>query len=265
MAIATPTRTKTPTAATIVLPATPTETPTAETPGGSQDLLAGLRWSGQRILVVAIVLIAVDASAGWSYLASYFGYFGLPVEALGLSPGEILAQGASSMLLPLAIIPAAFVAGAPSRKLIPALLTVGGYVAFLAYIVFAGHFASLPTILAQGAAAIAIAGVVFAIRRGFGRTAVTRLILAALWLLVIASVPVASGTLDAGQKASDKQSTLRIMTSDPILPGSTVTGGQFSYSNYVLLRESDSRYWLLRTDNQHIYSIAKTAVLYIRY
>jgi hypothetical protein len=265
MAIATPHRTKTLTAPTIALPSTPTETTLERTPAASQDLLAGLRWNGSRILAVAMVLIAVDASAGWSYLASYFGYFGLPVEALGLSPGEILAQGASSMLLPLAIIPAAYVAGAPSRLLIPGLLTVGGYVVFLAYVVFAGHFVSLPTILAQGAAAIAIAGAVFGIRRGFGRTAATRLILAALGLLLVASVPVASGTLDAGQKASAKQSTLRIVTSDPILPGSTVTGGQFSYSNYVLLRESDSRYWLLQTGNQHIYSIPKTAVLYIRY
>ena len=260
MAIATPSRNKTLTDPTVVLQSTPNKTP-----GGSRDLLAGLRWTSQSILAVAVVLIAVDASAGWSYLASYFGYFGLPIEALGLSPGEILAQGVSSMLLPLAIVPAAYVAGAPSRKLVPAVLTVGGYVLFLSYVAFAGHVASLPTILAQGAAAIAIAGVVFAIRRGFGGTAATRLILAAVGLLLVASVPVASGTLDAGQKASAKQSTLRIITSDPILPGSTVTGGQFSYSNYELLRESDSRYWLLRIDNQHIYSIAKTAVLYIRY
>jgi hypothetical protein len=260
MAIATPPRNKTLTDPTVVLPSTP-----SKAPGGSSDLLAGLRWTGLRVVAVAVVLIAVDVSAGWSYLASYFGYFGLPVEALGLSPGEILAQGATSMLLPLTIVPAAYVAGAPSRKLVPAVLAVGGYVLFLSYVAFAGHFASLPTILAQGAAAIAIAGVVFAMRRGFGGTSAQRLIVAAIGLLLVASVPVASGTLDAGQKASAKQSTLRIITNDPILPGSTVTGGQFSYSNYVLLRESDSRYWLLRIDNQHIYSIAKTTVLYIRY
>lgn len=55
------------------------------------------------------------------------------------------------------------------------------------------------------------------------------------------------------------------MTSSPILPGPTPAGGQFSYSNYVLLRETDSRYWLLRIDNHATYSLAKTDVLYVRY
>ena len=54
--------------------------------------------------------------------------------------------------------------------------------------------------------------------------------------------------------------------SRPILPGSVAAGAVFSNSNYyVLLRETDSRYWLLRIDNQATYSIAKTDVLYIRY
>ncbi len=261
MAIATPPRIKTST--------NPTDTPPTSTPGNSsgesRDLLAGLRWTGQRMLAVAAVLIALDVFAGWSYLASYFGYFRVPVEALGLSAGEILAQGARSMLLPLTVIPIAFVAGAPSRKLGLGALAVGGYILFLAYLAFANHFASPPAILAQGAASIAIAGSVFALRRGFGRSPLQRLFLAAVGLLLLTSIPIAHGTLDASQKASAQQSTLRIVTHDPILPDSVAAAGHFSYSNYVLLRESDSRYWLLRIGSHYVYSIAKTDVLYVRY
>ena len=261
MAIDTPPRSKTSTKPTDV---PPNSTP-SDSSSESRDLLAGLHWTSQRVLAVAAVLIALDAFAGWSYLASYFGYFRVPAEALGLSTGEILAQGARSILLPLTVIPVAFVAATPSRKLSAGASAVGGYILFLTYVAIAGHLASPPTILTHGAAAIAIAGIVFAARRGLGVGPVQRLILAAVGLLLLTTLPVASGILDATQKASAKQSTLKIITRDPILPGSTVNGGQFSYSNYVLLRESDSRYWLLRTDNQSTYSISKVDVVYIRY
>lgn len=231
----------------------------------SRDLLSGSSRTPHRLITIAVLLVAVDIAAGWLYLTSYFGYFGLPIEALGLSAAEILAKGFTSMILPLTIIPVAVVAAEPARKPLQAALAVGGYVLFLSYLEFIGHFNSPSTILAQGAAMAAMAGAVFAMRRGFGGTAVQGLILAGVGLLLIASLPVAAGTLDAGQKASAKQSTLRIVTKEPVLPGSTVAGGQFSYSNYVLLREGDSSYWLLRLDNQHAYSIAKSAILYIRY
>ncbi len=217
------------------------------------------------MLAAAGIFLAVDFFAGSSYLLSYFGYFRVPVEGLGLSAIDILDDGVRSILLPLTVVPAAFVAGAPSRKLGLGALTVGGYILFLAYVAFANHFASPLVVLAQCAASIVIAGLVFALRRGFGATPMQRLILVAVGLLLLTSVPVASGTLDASQTASAKQSTLRIVTSNPILPGASVAGGQFSYSNYVLLRETDSRYWLLRIDNHYTYSIAKTDVLYVRY
>ncbi len=216
-------------------------------------------------MAVVIILAALDVVAGWSYLTSYFGYFGIPIEALDLSPGEILAHGVSSMLLTLTVIAAAFLAAAPGNKLGSAVALIGGYIVFLAFVAFVGHLASVVAILAQSAAAIAMAAVVFALRRGFGATAVQRLALAAVGLLLLVSLPIAVGTLDASQKASDRQSTLRIITVDPVLPGSAVTGGQFTYSNYILLRESASQYWLLRIDNRRTYSIAKTEVLYVRY
>src|SRR4029077_17885551 len=113
---------------------------------------------------------------------------------------------------------------------------------------------------------LAIAGVVFALRLGFGKTQTQRLIVAALGLLLLISIPIASGTLDASQKAGAKITTLRIITSAPILPSAApAAGGQFTYANYVLLRESDTRYWLFRVGDQYAYSIAKSDVLYIRY
>jgi hypothetical protein len=260
MAIATPPPTKTSTK-----PTPPAASPRTAFSINGPDLLAGLRWTGWHSIAAAAVLVAIDVFAGWSYLASYFGYFHVPVEGLGLSAGDIVAQGARSMLLPLTVVPVAFVAGAPSRKLGQGALAVGGYILFLAYVAFANHLVSPAAVVVQSAASIAIAGLVFALRRGFGGTPLQRLIVAAVALLILTSIPVASATLDAGQKASSKQTTLRIITRDPILPGSVGSGGLFSYSNYVLLRESDSRYWLLRIGDQYAYSIAKTDVLYIRY
>ena len=261
MAIASPARTKTPTSATLPLAESAPTVVLSDAP----DLLAEFWWSGRNLLAAAGILIALVFFAGSSYLLSYFGYLRVPVEGVGLSPIDILDEGVRSMLVPLSVVPAALVAGAPGRKLGICALTVGAYILFLAYVAFALRFASPIAVLAQCAASIAIAGFVFALRRGFGSTSVQRLILVAVGLLLLTSVPVASGTLDASQKASLKQSTLRVVTRDPILPGSVATGGLFSNSNYVLLRETDTRYWLLRIDNQSTYSIAKTDVLYIRY
>ena len=261
MAIATPPRTNTSTNPTLPLVAS---APNASSSSG-RDQLAGFRWSGRYTLAAAGIVIALAFFAGSSYLLSYFGYFRVPIGGLGLSAMDILDEGVRSILLPATVVPVAVVAGAPSRKLGMGVLAVGGYILFLAYVAFANHFASPPAVLAQCAASIAIAGLVFAVRRGFGGAPVQRLILGAVGLLLLTSVPVASGTLDAGQTASAKQSTLKIVTKDPILPGAAVAGGQFSYSNYVLLRETDSRYWLLRIDNHYVYSVAKTDVLYVRY
>jgi hypothetical protein len=100
---------------------------------------------------------------------------------------------------------------------------------------------------------------------GFGKTLTQRLVIGALALLLLISIPIATGTLDATQKAGTKQTSLRLVTSTPILPSAAPLTGQFTYSNYVLLRESDTRYWLFRIGDQYAYSIAKSEVLYIRY
>jgi hypothetical protein len=226
-------------------------------------LLAGLRWGTRETLVAATVLVAMDVFAGWSYLASFFGYFRVPVEGLGLSLPEVLAQGLRTILLPLTVIVLA--ASAPTRKLRPAAIAVGGYLIFLAVVALGNRWASPGSVAVQLAASIAIAGIVFALRIGFGKTQTQRLVIGALALLLLISIPIATGTLDATQKAGTKQSTLRLVTTTPILPNATPSTGQFAYTTYVLLRESDTRYWLFRIGDQYAYSIAKTQVLYIRY
>jgi hypothetical protein len=215
------------------------------------------------MLAAAAVLVAMDVFAGWSYLASFFGYFRVPVEGLGLGFPEVLAQGLRTILLPLTVIVLA--SSAPARKLRPAAIAVGGYLLFLAVVALGNHWASPGAVAVQLAASIAIAGIVFALRLGFGKTQTQRLLIGALALLLLISIPIATGTLDATQKAGTKQSTLRLVTTTPILPSAAPLTGQFTYSNYVLLRESDTRYWLFRIGDQYAYSIAKSEVLYIRY
>ena len=93
----------------------------------------------------------------------------------------------------------------------------------------------------------------------------------AVVVLLLISIPVATGTLEAAQVAGTKSSTLRIVANAPILPtnaspvGSFLTGGQFTFNNYVLLRESDTRYWVFRIGDHYTYSIPKSEVVYIRY
>lgn len=261
MSIANPPRSK---ASSSASPTTPEVFASTDPASPLPDLLAGLRWGTRELLVAGVVLVVIDAFAGWSYLASFFGYFRIPVEGLGLGLPEVLAQGLRSILLPLTVIVLA--ASAPTRKLRPAALAVLGYLVFLAVVALGNHWASPGSVAAQLAASLAIAAVVFMLRLGFGRTQTQRLIVAALGLLLLISIPIASGTLDASQKAGTKTTTLRLVTNTAILPNAAPSAtGQFTYANYVLLRESDTRYWLFRIGDQYAYSIAKSDVLYIRY
>lgn len=259
MAIADPPRSK--------ASSTTNPTPEASAPTAPASVLpswlAGLRWGTREVVAVSLALVAIDLFAGWSYLASYFGYFRVPVEGLGLSLQEVLAQGVRSILLPLTVVVLA--AGAPNRKLRPAAIAVGGYLLFLALVALGNHWASPGAVAVQLAASIAIAVTVFGLRFGFGRKASERLLIGALGLLLLISIPVATGILDATQKAGTKTTTLRLVTSTPILPNAAPSAGQFAYSNYILLRENDTRLWLFRIGDQYAYSIGKNEVLYIRY
>jgi hypothetical protein len=226
-------------------------------------MLAGLRWGNREFLIAGIVLVLVDIFAGWSYLSSYFGYFRIPVEGLGLSMPEVLGQGLRSILLPLTVV--FFAALAPSGHLRQSALTVGAYLLFLTLVALGNHWASPGSVAAQLAGSIAIGGLVFAIRMGFGRTRGQRLVMGAVGLLLLISIPIATGTLDATQKASARDTTLRIITNTPTLPAAAPVNGLYTSANYILLRESDTRIWLFRIGGQNAYSISKSDILYIRY
>lgn len=244
-------------------PSTPGSSAPTDPAGPLPDLLAGLRWGTREVLVVAAVLLLADVFAGWSYLASYFGYFRVPAEGLGLSLPEVLGQGLRSLLLPLTVVVVA--AAAPSRRLRPAAIAVGVYLLFIALVALGNHWVSPGAVLVQLAVSIAVAGIVFGLRLGFGRRPGERLMIGAAAVLLLISLPIASGILDAAQLAGSKTTTLRLVTSSPILPDAVPASGQFTYTNYVLLRETDSRYWLFRIGDRYAYSIAKSAVAYIRY
>lgn len=231
----------------------------------AEDLLAKIRWRSLVWLVGAAALAALDVAAGWFYVASYYGYFHLPLEGLGLSAQEIVAQGARSMLLSLAVVPVAFVAGAPNHRLRQSAPAVALYIAVVAYAAMATSFLSPGDLVVQVAAMVTVASTLFSLRRGFGRLPGQRLLLLAVTILAFSALPVATGIFDASQKASATQTSLRLTTQSPVLPGSVASGGAYVYTDYVLLRESETRYWLLRLRDHHVYSIPKTAVIYIRY
>ena len=227
------------------------------------DLLVGFRWGAREALAAAVVVVVVDVFAGWSYLASYFGFFRIPVEGLGLGFTEVLAQGLRTVLLPLTVVVAAAIA--PGRQLRPAAIAVGVYLLVLAAAALAIHWGSPGAVLVQLAVAVVAAAIVFGLRLGVGAKPTERMLIGAAGLLLLISVPVASGTLDAGQTAGAKTTTLRVVTASPLLPSAVPANGQYDYNNYVLLRENDTRYWLFRIGDHYAYSIAKTEVVYIRY
>jgi hypothetical protein len=226
-------------------------------------LLAGLRLGAREVLAAAAVLVVVDVFAGWSYLASYFLYFRIPIESLGLSLPELLGQGLRTVLLPITVIVVAGVA--PGRRLRNAAIAVGVYFVFLAVVALVNHWASTGAVLVQLAAAIATAAIVFGMRMGIGSKPIERLMIGAAGLLLLISIPVASGTLDAGQASGAKTTTLRLVTSSPILPSAVPASGNYAYTNYILLRENETRYWLFRIGDHYAYSIPKSEVVYIRY
>jgi hypothetical protein len=226
-------------------------------------LLAGLRWGAREVLAAAAVLVVVDVFAGWSYLASYFLYFRVPAEGLGLTLPEVLGQGLRTILLPLTVIVVAAVA--PGRRLRAAAIAVGAYLAFLALAVLVNRWAAPGAVVVQLAASIAVAGIVFGLRMGVGRKPVQALLIGVAGLLLLISIPVATGTLDAGQLAAAKSTTLRVVTTSPLLPSAIPASGQYTYTNYVLLRENETRVWLFRIGDRYAYSIAKSDIAYIRY
>jgi len=226
-------------------------------------LLAGLRLGAREVLAAAAVLVVVDVFVGWSYLASYFQYFRIPAEGLGLTMPEVLGHGLRTLLVPLSVIAVAAVA--PGRRLRAAAIAVGAYLLFLALAVLVNHWASVGAVIVQLAASVAAAGIVFGLRMGIGRKPYQGLLVGAAGLLLLISIPVATGTLDAAQLAGSKSTTLQVVTRSPLLPSALPASGQYTYTNYLLVRENETRVWLFRIGDRYAYSISKSDIVYIRY
>lgn len=259
--ISTPTRSK---ASSSNLPTSQPEANAPTAPASTlPDLLAGLRWGTRELTIAATALLVLDLFAGWTYLASYFGYFRIPVESLELSLPEVLAQGLRTVLFPMTVIVVAAVA--PTRRLRQAATAVGAYLAVLAVIALVSSWASAGAVAVQLAAAIVAGATMFGLRLGVGRKPTERLAIGAAAILLLVSIPVALGTLDGARTAGTKSTTMRLATSGPVLPSAVPTGGGYEYTNYVLLRENSSRYWIFRIGDRFAYSIPKSEVLYIRY
>ncbi len=227
------------------------------------DLLGGRRLGYRELAAAAFLALLIDAFAGWSYLTSYFGYFRIPTAALDLTWPEVFMQGLRMLLLPVTVVIVAIIA--PGRRLRASAIAVGVYVVFLAAASLVNHWASPGAVAVQVATSIVAAAIVFGMRVGFGDRLVERLLIGAAGLLLLISLPIASGTLDAGQTAGAKSTTLRMVTNSPTLPGAVVSAGEYTYSSYILLRESSTRYWVYRIGDTYAYSIAKSEVVYIRY
>ncbi len=223
------------------------------------------------LAAVRIVLLGGAAFflAGWLYLTAYFSFFHMPVLGMEISPSEILLQGVHSLLFPIAVVlPIFFLRVYARRLLLLFVLMVAGSAVLLALLALAFRWYSATDVIVQTAAVLWIGLAVLAMQQGFGRDSrFHRLILAAAGLLLLISLPTAFGIIDAGHQATATKTHFVLAASPSIgLPGGTTAGNTVEYRNFVLLRETPTRYWLMRLGlASDVYSVAKDQVLYVRY
>ena len=223
------------------------------------------------LAAVRIVLLGAAGFflAGWLYLTAYFSFFHMPVLGMEISPSEILLQGVHSLLFPIAVVlPVFFLRVYARRLLLTFVLLVAGSAALLALLALAFRWYSATDVIVQTAAVLWIGLAVLAMQQGFGRDSrFHRLILAAAALLLLISLPTAFGIIDAGQQATATKTHFVMAANANVgLPGGTTSGNTVQYKNFVLIRETPTRYWLMRLGlASDVYSVAKDQVLYVRY
>ena len=166
------------------------------------------------------------------------------------------------------MLPVFFLRVYARRLMLTFVLLVAGSAALLALLALAFRWYSATDVIVQTAAVLWIGLAVLAMQQGFGRDSrYHRLILSAAALLLLISLPTAFGIIDAGQQATATRTHFVLTTNANVgLPGGTTSGNTVEYRNFVLLRETPTRYWMMRlglaTD---VYSVAKDQVLYVRY
>ncbi len=244
--------------------------PPRDEPALDVELFAtAVSWVSLAAVRIVLLGAAVFFLAGWLYLTAYFSFFRMPWQGLEMSPPEILLQGVHSLLFPLAVaLPVFFLRVYARRLLLLFILMVAGCAALLALLALAFRWYSSTDVIVQTAAVLWIGLAVLAIQQGFGRdNRFHRLILAGAALILLISLPTAFGIIDAGQQATAKRTHFVLVTSQDLgLPGATRAGDRIEYRNFVLVRETASRYWLMRVGlASDVFSVAKSQVLYVRY
>ncbi len=242
------------------------EEPTKQAAEGAATPFA---WWSREVILAGTVIAGLCLLEGWLYVRSFYAFFHIPTEGLNVNAQEVLFQGAHSVLFPLIVVPIAFFLRLYARRMfLLGVLAVAGCAAVLAYVAGALRWYSAMDIMVQTAAVLWIGLAVLAVQRGFGKdNPLQRLLLAGAALLLLVSMPTAFGTIDAGQKATSKKTHyLMVSTHDLGLPDATKAGSLIEYRKFVLLRETGSRYWVMRLGRAtDVYSVAKAEVLYIRY
>jgi hypothetical protein len=238
-------------------------------PAAGPDLLVGFHLRSRQLLFAGGAVLVAILVAGWLYLGTFYGFFQVSLGGLGISLPEVLLLGARLLVFPLAAAPVAYLAAAPRIRPPIAATAILAFALVTAYVAVVDHLAAGADVLVQMAAMLVVAGVVAGLRRGFGVLPWQKLLLAGVGLLLLVSVPVAYGTGEARDLRAIKTSSTRVIAAHTLgLPDEVANrdAGIFTYSGYLLLRESDSRLWLLRTSGNHfVYAIDKKDVLYIRY
>ena len=228
-----------------------------------------ISWVSLAAVRIVLLSAAIFFLAGWLYLTAFYSFFRMPVAGIEVSVPEILFQGVHSLLFPLAVmLPAFFLRVYARRLLLLFILMVAGSAGLLALLALSFHWYSATDVIVQTAAVLWIGLAMIAIQQGFGRENRThRLILAGAALLLLVSLPTAFGIIDAGQQATTTKTHFILVSNQDLgLPGGTKTQNVTTYRNFVLLRETPSRYWLMQLGMaSNVYSVSKSQVLYVRY
>jgi len=241
-----------------VVPVLPTTEGLAET--------ARPMWKRGQVLAAVVVVAVVGLAEGWLYSQSYYGSLGVPTNDLGISPTDMVVQGARC-LLPLTGAGVGYLlaqAGWDQRPVAVGVVLYAGLIAYLAYV---ERLLTGPEIAVQSASVLVAGTIALGRSHGFGRTATQGLALVAGLLLVLVLLPVVYGGQDAVSFEGTSKTDLRIVSSRDLgIPDATSDGSSYVYSDYLLVRETDSRYWILRVAHpQSVYAISRSDVVSVRY
>lgn len=219
----------------------------------------------QEVLLVAVAVLVAVLIEGWLYLIAYYGFFHLPTEGLEIGLPEVVTQGAHTLLFSLVAIPAAYYLRPYARTSFGvSAAAMAGLALCLALVAWLARWYSVDDVAVQTVAVLWVGLTVLAMLTRFRRGNWMRRILVAAAVLPALLLPYSMGILDASERLAGPR--LLLMSGHDLgLPGAVQQGSLTEYDSYILIRETPTRYWLLRADRPgEIYSISKSDVT-VRY